>query len=174
MPNLAALLTGKVKPRDHDERMALIAICQSMQRTAMAARLFVEVFDTDPEMANRLEARHRYYAACCAARAGCGDGEDMAPLSDEERALWRERARGWLRDDLIALRALLTSASTERRAALPGTLESWLKDRALACVRDDGQLGKLSPAEREAWLAFWRDAKALLAEAKSAISKTPQ
>jgi serine/threonine-protein kinase len=173
LPNLAALLAGELKPRGQDERLALIAVCQSMGRTAMMARLFLEAFDADPELANRLDEGHRYNAACCAARAGSGDGADAAGRSEQESAYLREQARLWLRDDLVARRALLSGPPTTLRKTLRAKLESWFKDPALACVRDDNELRKRPPAEREAWLALWRDARSLLAEATSAISKTP-
>jgi hypothetical protein len=124
--------------------------------------------------AGNCAAAHRYNAACCAARAGSGDGEDAADLSKQERASWRERARLWLYDDVVAKRALLSGAPTALREALPGKLEFWFKDPDLASVRDDNKLRRRPPAEREAWLALWRDATSLLAEATSAISKTPR
>jgi len=40
-----------------------------------------------------------------------------------------------------------------------------LKDPALSGVRDDAEIEKLPPAEREAWLALWVDARRFLAEA---------
>jgi tetratricopeptide (TPR) repeat protein len=170
MPNLATLLTGQASPRDQPERLALIAVCRSRQRTATAARLYAEAFAADPELANRLDEGHRYRAACCAARAGCGDGEDATGLSDQERAAWRDQARVWLRDDLVAKRTILSGAPAAEREALRGKLATWLSDLALAGVRDSG-LRKLPTPEQEAWRALWRDAEALLAEAGSANSK---
>jgi serine/threonine-protein kinase len=174
MPNLAALLGGQEKPGNSDERLALIAVCQSKERTAQAASLFADAFASEPQSGNRLQTRYRYDAACCAARAGCGAGEDARTLSDKERAALRDRARGWLRDDLAAKKALLARASMAERTALARQLESWLKDPALACVRDDGALGKLPPAERDTWHTLWRDTRSLLAEAKSSSSHTSQ
>jgi eukaryotic-like serine/threonine-protein kinase len=170
IPNLTQLLAGHEQPRDQDERMALIAICQSMQRTAQAATLYADAFKHAPA----LSQRWRYAAACCAARAGCGDGEDAAQLSDAERAVSREQARLWLRDDLIAKKSLLTGAPTSERVALPEKLETWFKDPALACVRDEGKLRKVPSAERETWIRLWHDAESLRAEARSAISKSVQ
>jgi tetratricopeptide (TPR) repeat protein/predicted Ser/Thr protein kinase len=167
MPNLTQLLAGHEKPRDHDERMALIAVCESMQRTAQAATLYADAFKETPA----LTQDWRYAAAGCAARAGCGDGEDVAELSDAERAVLREEARLWLRHDLIANKALLAGAPTSERAALRGKLDTWFKDPALACVRDVGKLRKLPSAEREAWVQLWHNAESLRAEARSVLSK---
>jgi serine/threonine-protein kinase len=168
MPDLDALLARQRGPRDDDERMALIAVCRSMQRTQRAASLYVDAFAFEPGSADRLGVDRRYDAACCAARAGCGDGEDAAGTSEEERAGWRERARGWLRDDLAGKRGLLNGDPNVESAALPGELESWFEDPALAGVRDEDALNRLPPAEHEAWRALWRDAEALLADARSA------
>jgi hypothetical protein len=57
---------------------------------------------------------------------------------------------------------------------LPGKLETWLKDPALAYVRDEAKLRKLPAAERETWIRLWNDVESLHAEARSAISKTVQ
>jgi serine/threonine-protein kinase len=174
LPNLAALLAGRDKPRDQYERLALSAVCQSTQRTAMAARLFLEAFAADPELANQNSADNTYYAACSAALAGTGHGIDAADLTDKERAMWREHALAWLRDSLAAKNAILHEAGASGRAGLTKTLQLWLSDAALACVRDGDELGKLPPAERAAWLTLWQDVKSLLADAKPASSKTSQ
>jgi serine/threonine-protein kinase len=174
MPNLKALLAGQEKPNNMDEQLALASVCHSMWRTAQAASMFAEAFAADPKLATQLDAAHRYYAATCAARAGCGVGEDVAGLSEKKRARWREQARVWLRDDLVAKKALLSGAPIAERSALPGKLDFWFRDPALACVREDGDLAKLVPAEKEAWLAIWRDAKSLLAQAKSHVALLEQ
>jgi serine/threonine-protein kinase len=167
----ARLLTDVKEPRNNEDRLALIAVCKSMKRIARAALLYADAFAADPEFANGAGSSHPYDAACFAARAVSGDGEDAADLSEAQRASLRERARVWLRDDLVAKRAHLTGAPSPHRLAVPGLLETWLTDPALAGVRDEGALRKLSPAEREAWLALWGDVKSLLAEAKSVLAK---
>jgi hypothetical protein len=133
-----------------------------MQRTAQAATLYADAFKKAPA----LSQRWRYAAACCAARAGCGDGEDVAQLSETERAVSREQARGWLRDDLAAMNMQLAKEPKVARAMVSKRLESWFKDAALAGVRDDAAIDKLPSVEREAWRALWRDAQSLLSRAK--------
>ena len=88
--------------------------------------------------------------------------------------MWREHALAWLRDSLAAKNAILHEAGAGGRAGLTKTLQLWLSDAALACVRDGDELGKLPPAERAAWLTLWQDVKSLLADAKPASSKTSQ
>ncbi len=170
LSNLAALLARQDEPRSPYERLALAAVCESTRRTARAATLYADAFKKAPAL-SRL---WRYAAACCAARAGCGDGEDAAQLSETERAESREQARIWLRDDLNANKGLLAGAPSSERAALPGKLETWFEDPALAGVRDEGKLRKLPSAERENWIRLWHDAESLRGEARTAISKSVQ
>jgi serine/threonine-protein kinase len=171
-PHTAAFLEGKYQPRDNAERLALLGVCQFRDLNRAVARLYADTFAADPKLAEDPLVSHRYNAARAAALAGCGRGKDGSNLGEEERAHWREQARAWLRDELVAKRALLAGAPTAELAALPVRLESWLKEPALVCARDEGELRKLPPAEREAWLALWRDVRSLLTEARSAIAKT--
>jgi serine/threonine-protein kinase len=39
LPDLPAFLDGKYRPRDNDERLALLGVCQFTNRTCSAARL---------------------------------------------------------------------------------------------------------------------------------------
>ncbi len=107
LPDLPAFLRGEHQPRDNDERLALVGVCQYQGRYRAAARLYAEAFAADPGLADNLttECRYRslreepfyervesvntegrYLAARCAALAGCGRGKDAAKLSDAERA----------------------------------------------------------------------------------------
>jgi serine/threonine-protein kinase len=161
MPNLAALFAGEVKPHGQDERLALIAVCQSTERTAISTRLYLEAFDADPKLAKRLDEHHRYDAACCAARAGSGVGVDAAGLSEKERASLREHARQWLREDLAAWKRLLSnSAASHLRVAQ--TLSHWRDDPDLGGLRATSELAKLPASERGDCLALWTEVDDLL------------
>jgi hypothetical protein len=76
-------------------------------RYAAAARWCAEVFTAHPHLVTGPPAGQRYYAACAAARAGCGRGRDAADLDDTSRAGFRRQALDWLRADLEARRRLL-------------------------------------------------------------------
>ena len=170
LPDLAAWLEGQGGPADQGARLALVAACESRQLTARAASLYSEAFAAEPELANRLETGLRHRAACCAAQAGMGRGEDADQLGEAERESLRAQARAWLCDDLAAWRSLLAGSSPAQREQLPTRLQSLFESPALGCVRDEVELGKLPDAERQAWLALWRDVEALLDEARSAGS----
>jgi serine/threonine-protein kinase len=164
MPNLDALLAGRDVPRDQDERLALVAVCQSTQRFLRAAALCAEAFKADPDMADHPETGRRYAAACCAARAGHGDGRDADSLSDEERARWRTQARDWLKADLPRWSAAGVGGSSDRELAYRA-LSHWRADPDLSGLRDPGPLAALSPAERAECQALWSDVDATIARA---------
>ena len=48
-----------------------------------------EAMAADPQLVNDLKMEYRSSAACSAAMAGCGLGEDDPPLDDRERAKLR-------------------------------------------------------------------------------------
>ena len=138
LPDLPAFLRGEYEPRDNDERLALVGICQSQGRYQAAARLYADAFAADPDLADNLttECRYRsteeepyyervesvntearYLAARCAALAGCGRGRDGAGLGRAERARWRQQARAWLRADLALWVKTLDSGSEQDLAS---------------------------------------------------------
>jgi serine/threonine-protein kinase len=121
LPNLPAFLEGNYQPRDNDERLALLGVCQFKGLPWAAARLYTEIFAADPKLAEDVRAESRYRAACCAALAGCGRGADGANLSATERAHWREQARVWLKADLDIWAKKLAGGPI--RGALPQDVE---------------------------------------------------
>src|SRR5262249_33731274 len=118
LPGLPAFLDGKYQPRDNDERLALLGVCQFANRTRAMARLYAAAFATAPALADDLVASHRYNAARAAAQAGCGHGADATGLGEDERRRWRDQAREWLKADLAArARALDAGSATTRGTA---------------------------------------------------------
>src|SRR5689334_13942472 len=97
---LAALLKGDFKPSTNDERLRLSELCLIKKLHRTAAGLYADAFAADPKLAADLTAGHRYDAACCAALAAAGQGEDAAKLDDKERARLRKQALEWLRAHL--------------------------------------------------------------------------
>ncbi len=97
LPDLPAFLAGKYEPRNNDERLALLGMCQFKDLRAAMAGLYTAAFAADPKLAEDLPAGHRYRAACCAAVAGCGGGADGAARARPCGRRWREQARRWSR-----------------------------------------------------------------------------
>jgi tetratricopeptide (TPR) repeat protein len=133
-------------------------LCRENGLLYAAARLYAAAFAARPALANDLEGRDRYDAACAAARAATGPGPNKVGLGEPERASLRRQALSWLRADL-ALRAKLV----QRGKPAAGALATWWTDAALAGVRDRAALEKLPDDERKQWQRLWADVEALVA-----------
>jgi hypothetical protein len=119
-----------------------------------------------PKLVEEPRTSYRYDAACTAALAGCGRGEDGAERDDAEQARWRAQARQWLRADLDAWARKLESGLAADRARVQETLTWWRQDPDLAGLRDADALARLPPAERQEWSTLWSDLDALLRRAR--------
>ena len=115
-----------------------------------------------PTLADPLQSLHRYNAACAAALAAAGQGEDTGKLDGKERARLRNQALGWLRDDLAAWGKVTDGGPPQAKAAAQQTLKHWQEDSDLAGIRDKDALDKLPEAERADWKKLWADVDALL------------
>src|SRR5262249_20895683 len=102
VPNLPAFLAGEHQPRDNDERLALLGVCQFTNRCLALARFSAAAFAAAPSLAEYFRAGRRFSAARAAALVGSARGEDVAGVGEPERARWRQQARQWLRADLAA------------------------------------------------------------------------
>jgi serine/threonine-protein kinase len=185
LPDLSAFLDGRHRPRDNDERLALLGVCQFRGRYRAAAQLYADAFAADPALAedstaecldraaqeierrDRIEVLRtepRYLAACCAVLAGCGVGDGGPRVTEAERLRCRSQAHDWLRDDLAAWTKSLTGESKEYREAAKDMLTVWRLDADLSRVREPGAVDELSAAEREEWAALWGAVRRALQE----------
>jgi serine/threonine-protein kinase len=162
LPDLPAFLAGTHESKDNDERLALLGVCQFTNRTLSLARLYAAAFAADPKLADDLKAAHRYHAACSAALAAAGKGQDAGKLDDKERARLRQQAHDWLRAELASREKQLQSGRPAGRAEAAKRLALWQQDGDLAGVRDKAELKKLPRKEREAYARLWVDVAALL------------
>jgi serine/threonine-protein kinase len=160
---LPAILRGTEKPANATEQMEMARLCNLKKLYASAARFFADAFAMEPELAKEPRTGYRYDAACSAALAGCGRGEDRSGLGDTERARWRAQARQWLMADLDVWGKKLGSGSAADRAKVNETLAWWQQDPDLAGLRDLGELYKLAADERKEYLALWADVASTLA-----------
>jgi serine/threonine-protein kinase len=170
-PKLSEVLTGAVRPASADERVGYAVLCARTKRNAAAARLYAEAFAADPGMTDNPRTGHRYNAACAAALAGTGQGEDAGKLDEAERGHWRKQAVAWLRDDLAAFRKLLEDGRPEAQASVRNALRRWQHDPDVACLRDRDAVDKLPADEREACRHLWDDIEAILQKVPAAQGK---
>ena len=159
---LRAFQEGTYTPAGNEERLDLVEWCQIKELHHTATGLYAAAFAADPELADDLKADRRYNAACNAALAAAGQGEDAAKLDDKERTRLRQQALEWLKADL-ALRA--KELETADRAAVRQVLRHWQKDTDLAGIRDAAALAKLSAEEQKSCTLLWAEVTALLKKA---------
>jgi tetratricopeptide (TPR) repeat protein len=168
---LPAILAGQATCGNTAEQLELGSLCKKPYKRlyAASARFYEEAFAAEPKLAEDLGAQHRYNAACAAALAGCGQGEDAATLDDSARAERRQQALAWLRADLAKCTKQVENGSAQFRIDLQRILGRWQKDADLAGVRGETALVKLPEAERRQWQMLWTDVENTLAKIRERI-----
>jgi eukaryotic-like serine/threonine-protein kinase len=159
---LPTLLKGEAEPASPEAGLQFARLCLYKRRYGEAIMFYTKAFAAKPALAEDTSAGNRYNAACAAALAGCGKGEDAAANDSPARVRWREQARGWLRADLALWTQKIGDAKPEDRAAAAKTVKHWQEDTDLAGVRDKDALAKLPADEQDAWRKLWADVDALL------------
>ncbi|HVS39827.1 MAG TPA: tetratricopeptide repeat protein [Gemmataceae bacterium] len=167
---LAAVLSGEAKPAGAAEQLSLGQLRQQPYKRlyAASARFCTAAFGDQPALAEDVLSGQRYNAACAAALAGCGRGED-APADEVERGRFRSQALGWLRDDLAAWKPQLSSPVPAKHAQAFQVLAHWQEDADLAGVRGAAALAGLPDAERDAWRKLWADLEKDLQEEQAPV-----
>jgi tetratricopeptide (TPR) repeat protein/tRNA A-37 threonylcarbamoyl transferase component Bud32 len=154
-----AIRAGDAQPQDSAEQLALADLCQHYKKSyADATRFYADAFAAGVAVTTE----RTYNAACAAALAAAGKGEDADKLDAKEQARLRQQALAWLGDNLKLYAKQLESADTQGRAALQRTLQHWQQDADLAGVREAKALAKLPETERTTWDQLWADVEALL------------
>jgi Flp pilus assembly protein TadD len=165
---LANVLKGDAQPAGVAEQLALADLCQQPFKRlyAAAARFYADAFAAEPERADNLRLGHRYDAACAAALAGCGQGNDAAKLDDKERTRLRRQAVDWLRADLTLWAMRMESGQPGDRAEVQKSLRHWQSDPDLAGLCDPPALAKLPAEEQKACRNLWAEVEAHLAKTR--------
>jgi tetratricopeptide (TPR) repeat protein len=164
---LPALLRGEIAPVNAKERFEFGEHCYRKRLYGAGVRLLRDALAAQPALANDLQSAYRYNAACCAALAGCGKGQDAAQLDDAARTRWRQQALDWLRADLTLWHKQLDGDKpSDVRAKAQNMLRHWQQDGDLAGLRDEPAVAKLPEPEQQAWRQFWSEVQGLLDRAK--------
>ena len=158
---LPAFQNGSYTPATNEERLGLVEWCKIMKLHRTATSLYSNAFAADPKLADDLESNHRYNAACYAALAAAGQGEDAGKLDDKERMRLRQLAFDWLRADLASRSKQLQTGKPGDRTVVQQTLRFWQKDTDLAGLRDAAPLAKLPAEEQKALAQLWADVNEL-------------
>jgi hypothetical protein len=159
---LVLILRAEAQPADAAEQLGLAELCAIQKRYAAAARFFGDAFAAQPKLADDLDSRNRYNAACVAALAGCGQGKDAGPIDAQERTRLRRRALAWLRADLARYAQLVEHRRSQAGGVVQQWLRHWQHDTDFTGVRDAAALAKLPDAERAGWQKLWAEVDVLL------------
>jgi hypothetical protein len=154
--------SGKEKLNNAYERAEFATFCGYRQHLNRAAvKFFAEAFIAAPKLAEDLDANYRYNAACFAACAAAGRGEDAAKLDEQRQADFRKQALQWLQADLSAWNRLLENDPKLNGRTIEQMMRHWQQDADLADVRGSEALAKLPTTEREGWRTLWVDVENL-------------
>ena len=159
---LPAVIRGQDRPRDAVEGLTLADMAYKTMRHGLSARLYAEALEADPKLGEDRRAQHRYNAACAAALAGCGQGQDDPPPDEPARAGLRRQALDWLGTELVAWGRVLDAGDPKARAAVALTLQHWKEDSDLAGIRTAASLARLPESERKLWRSLWAEVDRLL------------
>jgi tetratricopeptide (TPR) repeat protein/WD40 repeat protein/tRNA A-37 threonylcarbamoyl transferase component Bud32 len=181
---LPAVLRGEDKPKDPAEGLEFANLAYYLKRFGPSARLFAEVFQTEPKRAEDMKAGNRYNAACSAALAASvpshpliGErpgGEDkgrpriqgtsttQVSPSGGEAQRWRRQAIEWLRADLAHWTKQTETGNLEARALVQKTLQHWKEDTDLGGIRDETAIKALPEDEQKTCRVLWEEVDKVL------------
>ncbi len=166
MARLPAVLKAEDKPKDTAEGLAFAYLCNGLGRHAAASRFWTETLAAEPKVGDDRKALHRYNAACDAALAGSGKGEDEPVPGEAARAKLRRQALEWLGAEKVVWTALLDPGDPGDRAQVARTFRHWQVDSDFAGVRDAEALAKLPDAEQRDWRSLWEEVETLRKQAE--------
>jgi tetratricopeptide (TPR) repeat protein len=160
---LDEVVAGRSDPANPDEAFRAIrqALHPSRQQYSRSVKLYTWAFAANPALADDLASRRRYDAARCAALAAAGKDKELPKVETAEWGHLTGLAMKWLQADLTLM---TTQAKGPKRQGQVGEwLTHWKKDPDLASVRDPAALAAMTPPNRPAWEALWREVDTLLA-----------
>ena len=165
-PRLPGILAGRIRPADGAETLGFAQICHCRKLYGASARLWEVLFRDQPNLADDMQAEHRYMAGCAAALAASDQGGDRPGLDESDRTRWRKQAIDWLKADLAYWAKHVETGTSQDRSSIAVTLQHWKSDPDLAGIRDEVALGKLREDEQKAWRALWAEVDALVKKAR--------
>jgi tetratricopeptide (TPR) repeat protein/tRNA A-37 threonylcarbamoyl transferase component Bud32 len=160
---LTAILNGDEQTTEAGEQLALADLCRRYKkRFTVAVRFYQGAFAAKPKLTPAQQAFHRYNAACAAALAAAGQGQDASNFDAKEKTRLRQQALAWLCDNLKHYGEQFTDAGAKTRAMVQQKLHHWQKDPDFDSVRGKEALAKLPETERTGWQKFWAEVQTLL------------
>jgi WD40 repeat protein len=161
---LPAILKGEDQPADNSERLAFAQMAYDGRRFTAAVRLWAEALAADPKLDTDCWNHYRFHAACAAAQAAAGRGQDKPSLDGAAKARLRRQALGWLKAELTAWRQASQIIEPHVQEKVGDTLAHWKEGTDLAGIRDEKELARLPEEERKEWQSLWTDVDVLLTQ----------
>src|SRR5262249_51465897 len=138
-----------------------------------AARFYAAALAGGSQPSPDVRAGHLFHAACAAALASAGKGQDAAKLDDKERDRWRKQAVAWLRAALTSWSARVNQGTPAEQFAVRRQLERWQKAAELAILRDEDALANLAVDEQASCRTLWADVHSLLRKVEENTALVP-
>jgi serine/threonine-protein kinase len=179
--DLPGILEGKPPPTDATTLRCLAEWCLKHKRlTVMATRFYQAAFAAEPTLADDLESGNHLNAACAAALAGCGVGEDAKKPGDARCHELRKQALEWLTAEHNSCADRYRLGKPLDRTAVTTAMRALQANEDLAGVRDAKALAALPDDERPTWQSLWEkvsalaasDPRALIAQARNHVTHT--
>jgi len=163
---LPAIIQGTDRPKDVEERLFFADTAYKGKLYAAAATLWNDALSAQPDLGENRKTQHRYNAACAAALAAAGKGEDEPPLGENARTKLRRQAVELLKTELDSWAKVLKSSRPEDRVTAAFHLEHWREDADLDSLRGPDFAAKLPECERAELRELWARVDSLLSKAK--------
>jgi hypothetical protein len=157
-----AFLRGEYKPADNTERLVFAEVAYMNGKMALSTRLYAEALESDPKLGDDRQIKHPYNAACSAALAAAGQGQDEPPLDGAAKARLRRQALAWLKSELLTWKRVFRIIEPGNQERVTKQMTHWKQDPELTSIRDEKELAKLPEDERKDWQSLWADVEALL------------
>jgi tetratricopeptide (TPR) repeat protein len=158
--HIPAILGGAEVQGNPSQMCALAEWCYLYRHIpVISIRHYSAAFKKGPTLAEDLDAKYRFHAACAAVLAGYGNDSESAKLDDQTRAGFRKQSLEWL---LADLRGWVQRRADSKHGQLPTQAAvMWQQHPDLAVVREPQALAKLPETERQNWQNLWSEVKAL-------------
>jgi hypothetical protein len=167
---LPAVLKRRVaRPGGLAELVGFAWVCYYKRLYGDSVRFFGDLLadkDAALVMGEKGRALQSFNAACAAAKAGSGQGEEAGRHDERQRQAWRKQGLAWLKVSLTYWQKQLSSDDPGARAEARSRLQFWRKTRALTALRDPGAAAGHSAEERAEVAAFWAEVERSLRQAE--------
>jgi serine/threonine-protein kinase len=177
---IPALLAGRDELSDAAKLRVLAEWLDLFKRQPVASvRIFDIAFSKEATLKPGPKSPDRFQAACAAALAGCGAGNDTAGLDIKTRKQMRAKSLRWLRADLDYWYNHFMNGKMAERLAAAQAMHAWKDEKNLEAVREPAQLAQFPEAERLEWQELWsavdalavRDPNVVLAQARLDVAQ---